>query len=130
MGEPFIDFTFGSFNSSNYGIIRTSDSDRYTISLAPPVQDKTMDITGMNGSYYFGATYKPKTFDVNFAFYELNNTQLSALKTAFTTTDLQTLHFEEDTGSYIAKVTGEPTIKVIPFDNGSGGTIYRGEGSV
>jgi hypothetical protein len=43
---------------------------------------------------------------------------------------LQTLHFEEDTGSYIAKVTGEPTIKVVPFDNGSGGTIYRGEGNV
>jgi hypothetical protein len=68
MGEPFIDFTFGSFDSSDYGIIRTSNGDRYTISLAPPVQDKTMDVTGMDGSYYFGATHKPKTFDVSFAF--------------------------------------------------------------
>lgn len=131
MGQPFIDFSFGSFNSESYGIVRTSDGDRYTISLAPPSNDKVVDVPGMDGSYYFGSQFKPRTFNVNFAFDNLSSAGLSALKTAFGSNELQYLSFTEDGGKiYVAKVTGEPSIKTIPFDGSNGDIIYKGEGSV
>jgi hypothetical protein len=39
-----------------------------------------MDIPGMDGSYYFGSQFKPRTFNVSFAFDGLTETQLSYLK--------------------------------------------------
>jgi hypothetical protein len=67
-GDDFLAFAFGDFVSSNAGIIRTSDGDRYNINLVPPMQDKTADVPGGDGQYYFGTTHKPKVFSISFAF--------------------------------------------------------------
>jgi hypothetical protein len=156
--DDFITFAFGDFNSKSFGqvidnngkittpasyIIRTSDSDRYNIHLAPPMQDKTADVPGGDGQYYFGTTHKPKVFDISFAFDNLTKSQIQNLKQAFNGKEMRELAFAEDctyttTGDvttisdyrvYMAKVTSQPNIKALCFVE-NGVEVYKGEGSV
>lgn len=133
--DAFIAFTFGNFDSTSFNegedrIYRTIEGDRYTINLAPPMNDITADVTGADGSYYFGTLHKPKVFNINFAFDRLTIGGLEALKTAFDGKVMKHLCFAEEPNKYyVAKVTGQPNIKVIPFDE-DGSLIYRGEGSL
>lgn len=147
--DDFIAFSFGSFDSKNFGnadiIYRTSEGDRYNISLASPMNDITADVPSGDGQYYFGTFYKPKVFNISFAFERLSKTGLNTMKTAFDGKNLKTLIFSEDVErilgeggtvvsssckGYIAKVTGEPNLKVLAFDDSSLGRVYKGEGSI
>lgn len=134
--DEFVAFSFGDFDSAGFGtgntnkIYRVGDSDKYTINLAPPMNDIVTDIPGGDGQYYFGTLHKPKVFTVNFVFDNLNDSGIAAMKTAFGGKELKQLRFAEEKNQvYIAKVTGQPNIKVVPFDVGSV-TIYKGEGTV
>lgn len=135
--DDFLYFSFGDFNSKTYSIVRTIN-DRLNIDLAPQMNDITVDVPGGDGQYYFGTFHKSKTFTVDFAFDCLTEDGLSQLKQLCSGKELQELSFPEwkamEGGSqihlaYMAKVTGTPTVKVIPFDDG-GITIYRGEGNI
>lgn len=138
--DDFIAFAFGDFDSKAKGIIRTSDSDRYNNNLSPQLQDKTADIPGANGQFYFGTQHKTQSFTISFAFEKLSITDIRELKKAFSGKDLKELIFSEsvaydNTGKpdtwkiYMAKVTSQPTIKYLPFDE-NGVEVYKGEGSI
>lgn len=119
-GDDFLHFAFGAFNSKSFSsggtIYRTSDSNRYNIHLAPPMQDITAEVPGGDGQYYFGTYHKPKVIDVSFAFEGLTKNEIQGLKRAFTGKELKELAFSEDVtyeeGNvndfriYTAKVTG------------------------
>ena len=83
MGD-FTGFKFGNKHSSELGIIRVSDGDRYETELHPETEDRTVEIPGLDGGYYFGANYKPKTISVKIAFNSLKeivqSTQLTFIK--------------------------------------------------
>lgn len=129
-GDDFIAFAFGDFESKSGGIIRTSNSDRYNINLSAPMNDMTAEVPGGDGQYYFGTFHKPKVFDVSFAFDHLTRRQLRDLKKAFAGKEMRELCFAEEYHKiYMAKVTSQPNIKAICFDEG-GDEIYKGEGSV
>jgi hypothetical protein len=55
--DDFIHFAFGGFNSKTFSangkLVRTSNGNRYSCPLTPPLETKTIDIPGRNGSYYF-----------------------------------------------------------------------------
>lgn len=161
-GDDFIAFAFGDFNSKFFyiqnpietdaqkqikgGIIRTSNGDRYNMNLVPPMQDKTADVPGGDGQYYFGTYHKPKVFDISFAFDCLTQDGLRKLKKAFAGKEMRELVFSEESDKvYMAKVTSQPNIKTICFDEtytvttGEGEEavtktytqeVYKGEGSV
>lgn len=144
-GDDFISFAFGEFNSKDYGIVRTSNSDRYEEKLSLPMNDKTADVPGADGQYYFGTTYKPKVFDVSFAFEDLTKDNIRSLKQAFSGKEMRELCFAEsctydsdngitDARVYMAKVTSQPNIKALCFDGVDNGgnpiEVYNGEGSV
>ena len=64
----FIAFTFKNKHSyEDFGIIRTSDGDRYNFNLAPTMTDKTAEVPGGDGMYYFGTHHKQKDFNISFA---------------------------------------------------------------
>lgn len=139
-GDEFIAFAFGDFNSKTKGIIRTSDGDRYNNTLSPQIQDKTADIPGADGQFYFGSQHKTQSFTVNFAFDKLTAADIRDLKKAFSGKVLKELIFSESVAYdeqgkpetwkiYMAKVTSQPTIKYLAFDE-DGVEIYKGEGSV
>lgn len=154
--DDFIAFAFGDFNSKKIDpntegrIYRTSDGDRYNINLSPQLTDITAEVPGGDGQYFFGTQHKTKVFDVSFAFDNLTEGDLRKLKQAFDGKEVKQLCFAEDcTFStsyknykiYNAKVTGQPVIKAVCFDEsheviqGDQTTteirkIYKGEGTV
>ena len=132
MDYDYIAFSFnGKHSYEDFGIVRTSDSDRYQINITPNMQDKTAEVDGVNGTYFFGTQYKSREFPISFAFDNLDDKKLHDLMSWLDGKDLHPLWFaEEPYKVYMAKVTGTPQLKVLPFNGSNGKRIYKGEGSV
>lgn len=133
----FIGFTFdGKHSIRDLKIYRTSDGSRYNTNLVPTMNDKSADIPGNDGMYYFGTTHKQRQFNVNFAFDSLKEQDLRNLKILFSGKHICDLSFDETPYIvYSAKVTGTPQIKTICFDVQNQETkeierVYKGEGSI
>lgn len=135
----FLAFSFGGKHSyDDFGIYRTSGGDRYEEKLVPNMNDKTAEVPNGDGMYYFNTTYKQREFPISFAFDHLTEEQLRGMRRWLNGKELGDLWFEEAPYKvYTAKVTGQPSIKVIPFDETytEGGVqkkrrIYKGEGNV
>jgi len=67
----FISFTYNGIHSTELGIVHVSSSDRYNDNLLPTFKDKTIEIPGAHGTYYFGSYYSNRTIDLNVAFDEV-----------------------------------------------------------
>lgn len=132
----FIGFTYnGQHSYRDLGIYRTSSGSRYNSNLTATMNDKTADVPGRDGQYYFGTTFKNRTFTVDYAFHELTEEQFQYLKTVFDGKGIHDLIFDEDPDKiWSAKVTGTASIKYICFEdqslNDSFKRIYKGEGSI
>lgn len=132
----FIGFTYnGKHSWRDLGIYRTSDGSRYNGSLTATMTDKTADVPGGDGQYYFGTTFKNKTFTVNYAFDELTEARFQQLKNVFDGKGIHDLIFDEQPDEvWSAKVTGTASIKYLCFDDKSlkdgYQRIYKGEGSI
>lgn len=127
----YIGFTYNNVHSSDLGIIRVSNGSRFDESLLPTVQDKTVQIPGGDGSYYFGSYYTSRQFDISFAFDGITEQQLNFMKELFGDKKIHSLIFDETPYKiYSAKVTGSSTIKYIPFAQGETNRIYKGEGTL
>lgn len=131
MDYDFIAFTFnGKHSYEDFGIIRTSDGDRYNDNLAPTMTDKTAEVPGGDGTYYFGTTHKQKDFNISFAFEHMTEQKYREMRRWLNGKEMGDLWFAEMPYKvYTAKVTGIPNIKTISFDE-DGERIYKGEGSV
>ena len=135
--EPFVGFTFnGKHSIDDLKIYRVSTNKRYTESLIPTMTEKTADIVGGNGQYYFGTTFKNRTFSVDYVFDRLTKTEINQLKRVFSGEGIHDLVFDEDRGTsgealktWSAKVTGTAQIKHLCFEE-NGEDVYKGEGSV
>ena len=126
----YLGFTYNGTHSSNLGIVRTSNGSRFDENLLPTMQDKTVQVPGGDGTYYFGSYYTQKPFSIPFAFDNLTEEKFENLKRHFGDKKVHDLIFDEKPDRvYRAKVTGTATIKHIPFDSADG-TIYKGEGTI
>lgn len=137
----FIGFTFGGVHSSDYGIKRTSNGSRFDENLLPTIQDKTVQVPGGDGTYYFGSYYTQRQFTVPFAFDALTDDQFRKMKQWLGDKKIKDLIFDEAPYKvYRAKITGNATIKYICFDepdvaqDADSATamkrVYKGEGSI
>ena len=124
----YMGFTYGNKHSSDLGIVRVSDGSRFNENLLPTIQDKTVQIPGGDGTYYFGSYYTQRQFSVSFAFDSLTEEQLATLKSHFGDKKIHDLVFDERPyKTYRAKVTGTATLKYIPFGSER---VYKGEGTL
>ena len=87
--EDFTGFTFGGVHSSDLGIIRVSGGDRYDEQLHPEIKDRTAEVPGLNGDYYFGSDFGPRSFDIEIAFDSLTEEQFRKLRRVFGTKDIK-----------------------------------------
>ena len=128
----YLGFTYNGVHSSTLGIVRTSDGSRFNENLLPTMQDKTVQVPGGDGTYYFGSYYTLRPFNVSFAFDSLTEQQVVELKSHFGDKKIHDLIFDETPYKvYRAKVTGTATMKYIPFNEGEGRErVYKGEGSI
>ena len=127
----FIGFTYGGKHSiDDYGIYRTSDGSRYNDNLIPQLNDKTADIPGGDGQYYFYSTHKTKQFSIPIAFDSMTESTYRLVKQWLNGKNIEDLVFDEAPyKTYSAKVTGTPQLKTICFVE-KGERIYKGEGTI
>ena len=126
----FISFSFNKVHSSDLGIIRTSDGSRFNENLLPTIQDKTIQVPGGDGTYFFGSYYTQRPFNISIAFDNLTEDQVRRLSTHFGDKQIHELIFDEKPYKvYMAKINGTPQIKTICFEE-DGKRIYKGEGSL
>lgn len=129
--KDYVGFTYNGVHSSEWGIVRTSDGSRFNENLLPTMQDKTVQVPGGDGAYYFGSYYTQRVFNIPFAFDSLTEEQLAKLKADLGDKGIHDLIFDETPYKvYSAKVTGSATIKYIPFAEGDTNRVYKGEGSI
>ena len=156
MGE-FTGFSFGDWHSTDpeTGVVvyRVSGGDRYEEELHPEIKDRTAEVPGVNGEYYFGSDYGTKTFDIEIAFDHLTEIQFKKLRKVFGTKEIKQLIFDECPYKYyMAKLESPVELSYVCFDertyidDGSRGTgikdrelrtlsdttsrIYKGEGKM
>lgn len=127
----FIGFTFnGKHSIDDFGIYRTSDGNRYNTNLIPQLNDKTADVPGGDGQYFFYSTYKTRQFTIPIAFDNLSEETLNEVRMWLKGKEIAELVFDETPYKvYSAKVTGTPQLKVICFEF-EGQRVYKGEGSI
>lgn len=113
----FIGFTFDDIHSSELGLIRVSGGNRFSENLLPSLQDKTVQIPGGDGYYYFGSNYTQRQFSISVAFDSLTEDQIRLIKKKFGDRKIHKLVFDElPYKYYLVKVSGAPNLKYIPFD--------------
>ena len=125
----FIGFSFNEHRSESLGIVRVSDGSRYNEDLVPTTQDKTVQVPGGDGFYYFGSDYTQRQFNINIAFDELTEKQFRELQQVFGTKELGKLVFDERPYKYYMVKYGKPQLKYICFGK-EGERIYKGEGTL
>jgi predicted phage tail component-like protein len=115
--EDFTGFTFGGVHSSDLGIIRVSGGDRYEEQLHPEIKDRTAEVPGLNGDYYFGSDFGPKSFDIEIAFDSLTEEQFRKLRRVFGTKEIKQLIFDERPYKYyMAKLESPMELSYVCFD--------------
>lgn len=126
----FISFSFNGVHSSELGIIRTSDGSRFNENLLPTIQDKTVQVPGGDGTYFFGSYYTQRQFNMPIAFDSLTEEQVRRLYSHFGDKQIHELIFDERPYKYyMAKINGTPQIKTICFEV-EGQRVYKGEGTL
>jgi predicted phage tail component-like protein len=130
MMQDYIGFTYnGKHSIKDLKIYRTS-SGRYDDNITATMTDKTVDVPGGDGQYYFGTTFKNRTFTVAYAFDNLTESDIRLIKQTFSGDGIHELVFDERPyKAWSAKVTGTASMKHLCFEE-NGQRIYKGEGSI
>lgn len=130
----YIGFTFGGIHSSELGLLRVSDGSRYNTDLLPPLQDKTVQVSGRDGAVYFNSTYKTKPIKVPVAFDNMNEESFQKLKRLLADKKPKYLWFDETPyKQWLVKSATAQSFKWICFDetNIDGEKRrYKGEGTL
>jgi phage-related protein len=148
----FIGFTFDGIHSSELGIIMTSEGSRFSENLFPTIQDKTTQIPGADGTFFFGSYYTQKQFAIPIAYDDMSEQQIRRLRSLFGDKKIHDLIFDESPYKvYKVKTIGSPNLKYICFSEppeatsraltnktelygvsnpDTSGRIYKGEGSL
>ena len=127
----FIGFTFNGIHSSAMGIAHISNGSRYSESLLPASSDRTQNVPGGDGTYYFGSEYTQRQFNVDFATDELSEVQFRQLRAWLGDRGIHELIFDEAPYKvWSVKCTGTPSFNFICFKEGPNNRTYKGEGQI
>ena len=117
VNNPYIDFKFGDHYASDFHLLRVSDGNRFNSNIIPTLTDKTTEIPGADGMYFFNTYYKQRQFTINFAYEAVTEEDIRNIRKWLNGKEVQSLIFDEEPDrQYCAKVTGSPTLKYIAFD--------------
>ena len=117
MTGDFTGFSFDGIHSSSLNIIRVSSGDRYNEELQSDINDKTVEIPGNNGEYYYWSTYGPKTHSINIAFDSVTEKQFRQIRQLFGTKKVCPLIFDERPYKvYMAKLASPIELEYVCFD--------------
>ena len=124
----FLGFTIGNIHSSQLNITRVSSGDRYEDNLLPNLKDTTAEVPGGDGMYYWNTFYQQKPFTLSFAYDDLRDEDLRALRQVFGFKGVKQLIFDElPYKKYMVTCSAPPNFKYICFDQLEM-RLYKGEG--
>ncbi len=132
----FISFSYNGVHSTELGVVHVSTSDRYADSLLPTIQDKTVQVPGSDGTYFFGSFYTQQQFPLSVAFDNVSEDQIRLARRVFGDRQSHPLIFDEEPYKiYYAKITSTPQLNYVPFQNydedaDTRPRIYKGEGTI
>lgn len=132
----FLGFTYNGIHSADLNIVRTSSNNRYEQMLLPQPSDITVNIPGDDGMYYLNSTYQPAMFNINFAYDNLQETDIRFLQQWLGDKNVHDLIFDENPyKAYRVKPTSQPRLTFVAFDmrDEQGNIIgrhYKGEGAL
>ena len=127
----YIGFSFNGRHSSEFNIVRVSNGSRFDENLLPTIKDKTVEVPGRDGVYYFGSQYTQRQFKVDFAFDAMTEQNLADLRAWLGNKGIHDLIFDETPYKvYSAKATGTATAKYLVFEERDNPRVYKGEGSI
>ena len=131
MDLDFLGFLFnGKHSFLDFGIYRTSNGSRYNENMAPALTEKTAEVPGGDGMYYFGTQHKQRQFSVDIAFDNIPEETYREMRKWLNGKEVGELSFDERPYVvYGAKVTGTPTLKTLCFEE-DGKRVYKGEGTI
>ncbi|MBR4155391.1 MAG: hypothetical protein IKU01_01630 [Bacteroidales bacterium] len=113
----FIGFQFDGVHSSELGIVRTSEGNRYNENLFPSIQDKTTQIPGADGTFFFGTYFTQRQMSFSIAYDHLTDDQIKRIKTLFGDKKIHDLIFDElPYKVFKVKSIGTPNLKYICFN--------------
>ena len=121
-------FKFGDYHSSQFGLIRVSNGSRYNEYLLPTLKNTTTDVSGMEGTLYFGTQKTTRSFQVDMAFDSLTEEDIRDIREWLT--GVHSLIFDERPYiQYMCILNSALQLKYLTFEE-NGERIYKGELSV
>lgn len=140
--EDFVGFTFDGTHSSDLNLYRVNDGgNRYTWDMVPAFQDKTVQVGGRDGTYYFGSNYQKRDIQISVAFDNVGEEEFNKIRTWGADKKIHKLIFDETPYKYYnVKLSKSPQLKYICFDESENfmrddepierkSRIYKGEGT-
>lgn len=113
----FTGFTFDGIHSSELNIYRVSDGDRYDEELIPEINDRTTEIPGNNGEYFWGSNYGKRSFSIKIAYDEVTEVQFRKIRRLFSTRKVVPIIFDERPYKvYYVKMESPIELNYICFD--------------
>lgn len=126
--DDFTGFTFNGQHSSQFGLLRVSNSDRYEDDLVLSHSNEAADIPGGPGQYYWGESVKNRAFPINVAYDNIGEADKRRIKKWLHPDDkLHELIFDERPYvKYWVKCSKQVTAKELCFNEvyESGQDIY------
>ena len=124
------------YNSKDWGLYRVSNNNRYSETLTPTFEDKTVHVPGQAGSYYFGTKYKDKPISIQVAFDNLTIDKYEEMVSVFEglvaqaePTPLQLIFDDTPYKMNLVYLQNPPTFSYVPFDE-NGDVVLKGEGTL
>ena len=131
ISTDFTGFTFKGVHSSEFNIVRVSMGSRYSDSLLPTHNDKTAQVPGANGTYYFGTDYTQRNFPLNIAFDSVTEQDIRKMRQLFGVNEIGILTFDEAPyKEYTVKASDTINLQYICFGEIGTERIYKGEGTM
>ena len=121
LNGDFLGFTFiingKPYTSQELGITRVSDGDRYNEPLIPEIEDKTIEIPGLDGTYFYGSDFKTRNFSIKIAFDSMTEENFRTMRQIFGYKHTGELIFNEwPYKKYLVKVASPPELEYVCFD--------------
>lgn len=130
--NDFTGFTFNGRHSSEFGLLRVSNGDRYEDILVPSLSNETSETPGGPGEYYSGETIKSGNFEIPVAYDNIGELEKRKIKHWLHPDDqLHELVFDEKPYvKYWVKCDKKVVASELCFNedyNGKTKRIYKGE---
>ena len=121
LNGDFLGFTFitngKAHTSQKLGITRVSDGDRYNEPLIPEIEDKTIEIPGLDGTYFYGSDFKTRNFSIKIAFDGMTEENFREMRQVFGYKHMGLLIFDEAPyKQYKVKVASPPELEYVCFN--------------